>query len=782
MGIATIVNSAGERFTTGGTYWNGVSSTTKGLPVIEQRLYDLEQSTSGTGGMLKSTYDTNNNDIADNSEKLGNKSSDTYVMKSSTHDTQINTNRTDIAELKVSSGTNQANIRLINPTTAYLFEQVYSSWSNLNTNKATLTQVNSTYTAVFNLINSTWTDLNTNKASLTQVNSTYTAVVGFINSTGSALTTEIANRLTHESEVGESTQTIRDDMNTNFTAVGESTSGIKTEMDAGFVSVGESTAGIKTDMDTGFVAVGESTATQRTDFDNYKTLVAVDTTTEKTDRITADNLIMANTPQFAIAVDVGISTQTEANTRATADNEIGLSTLTLKTDINTVATNSGISTMTISTQMVYSTGSTMTGNLTVPEVKVSIINTNGSEGIFISSHIMPVYNDQNIGDYNAELVVDSSTIALWHFNENTTRPVDSSGNEFHLYNKSATVPVYITSGIIGGAWDFSGVDSYMMLYDSETAGKFNSFSGLTIEAWIYPHTVAAGNAFVFAKSNYPSTVQLWLGRSTDEVIFYVGNGGAYNSAYSLTSSRDCVVVNTWNHIAGTWNGAVMTVYCNGIPVASKANTIVQSTGTSQDIYIGCDKQGAKYVDEFNGNIDEVKFSTRCYSADEIIKHFQLRNRRFNAISVDYINALQYGRLFNFPDGANFVVDSDNDDIGNLTFFDGGGNLIFRLGAKAPYFTMYQEFEMNNYRLDMGGGDIISIDPGIYFGTANDTAVIRNGANRLGMAAGDSFKCGSVSSLPTTGYGEGDMLWNTTDKTLYIATQTVVNTGSWKSVW
>ena len=141
MGIATIVNSAGERFTTGGTYWNGVSSTTKGLPLIEQKLYDLEQSTSGTGGMLKSTYDTNNNDIADNSEKLGNKSSDTYVMKSSTHDTQINTNRTDIAELKVSSGTNQANIRLINPTTAYLFEQVYSSWSNLNTNKATLTEL-----------------------------------------------------------------------------------------------------------------------------------------------------------------------------------------------------------------------------------------------------------------------------------------------------------------------------------------------------------------------------------------------------------------------------------------------------------------------------------------------------------------------------------------------------------------------------------------------------------------------------------------------------------------
>ena len=53
MGIATIVNSAGERFTTGGTYWNGVSSTTKGLPVIEQRLYDLEQSNIWHRGYAK---------------------------------------------------------------------------------------------------------------------------------------------------------------------------------------------------------------------------------------------------------------------------------------------------------------------------------------------------------------------------------------------------------------------------------------------------------------------------------------------------------------------------------------------------------------------------------------------------------------------------------------------------------------------------------------------------------------------------------------------------------
>jgi len=104
MGIATIVNSAGERFTTGGTYWNGVSSTTKGLPLIEQKLYDLEQSTSGTGGMLKSTYDTNNNNIVDNSEKLGSKSSDTYITTILVYSTgSTMTGNLTVPEIKVST-------------------------------------------------------------------------------------------------------------------------------------------------------------------------------------------------------------------------------------------------------------------------------------------------------------------------------------------------------------------------------------------------------------------------------------------------------------------------------------------------------------------------------------------------------------------------------------------------------------------------------------------------------------------------------------------------------
>jgi len=54
MGIATIVNSAGERFTTGGTYWNGVSSTTKGIIMT-----DINE--SGKRARLRLKRDVSNN-------------------------------------------------------------------------------------------------------------------------------------------------------------------------------------------------------------------------------------------------------------------------------------------------------------------------------------------------------------------------------------------------------------------------------------------------------------------------------------------------------------------------------------------------------------------------------------------------------------------------------------------------------------------------------------------------------------------------------------------------
>ena len=76
-------------------------------------------------------------------------------------------------------------------------------------------------------------------------------------------------------------------------------------------------------------------------------------------------------------------------------------------------------------------------------------------------------------------------------------------------------------------------------------------------------------------------------------------------------------INTWTHLAVTYNGSTLTLYRNGVAVATStvSGTLSPTTGTLQ---IGASQFG----EYFKGLIDEVRIYNRALSDTEIQTIYQ----------------------------------------------------------------------------------------------------------------------------------------------------------------
>src|SRR5207302_919194 len=74
-----------------------------------------------------------------------------------------------------------------------------------------------------------------------------------------------------------------------------------------------------------------------------------------------------------------------------------------------------------------------------------------------------------------------------------------------------------------------------------------------------------------------------------------------------------LAVNTWTHLAATFDGATVRLYVNGVQVTSQAQTapLAITTGTLQ---IGADSYAGE---NFAGRIDEVRIYNRALTAAEM---------------------------------------------------------------------------------------------------------------------------------------------------------------------
>ena len=197
-------------------------------------------------------------------------------------------------------------------------------------------------------------------------------------------------------------------------------------------------------------------------------------------------------------------------------------------------------------------------------------------------------------------------VAAYSFDEGVgTTLTDSSG---YSNNGTITNATWSTAGHSNQALVFNGSSSRVTVADSTS---LHLTTGMTLEAWLYP--TAAATDWTAAVLKERSGGLAYALYATDGAAKppagYIDKGGTdYNAAGTSVLS-----LNTWTHLATTYDGAALKLYVNGAMVKSRAltGTIIASTGP---LDIGSDAVWGEY---FAGLIDDVRVYNRALSQAEI---------------------------------------------------------------------------------------------------------------------------------------------------------------------
>jgi PKD repeat protein len=199
-------------------------------------------------------------------------------------------------------------------------------------------------------------------------------------------------------------------------------------------------------------------------------------------------------------------------------------------------------------------------------------------------------------------------VAAYGFDEGGgSTTADQSGNN----NSGALIgTAWSTNGHTGNALSFNGATSRVSVTDADS---LDLTTALTLEAWIRPSALTAWRTVVLKERSGGIVYSLYANNSADRPAGQVDIGGEQNAA-GLTK----LPLDTWTHLAATWDGATLRLYVNGVEGGSKAVTgeLFNSSGT---LDIGGNNVWGEH---FAGLIDDVRVYNRALTENEVLADIQ----------------------------------------------------------------------------------------------------------------------------------------------------------------
>jgi hypothetical protein len=196
-------------------------------------------------------------------------------------------------------------------------------------------------------------------------------------------------------------------------------------------------------------------------------------------------------------------------------------------------------------------------------------------------------------------------VGAWGFDETSgTTAADASGQ-----SNTGTIngPTRTAAGKFGGALSFDGINDWVTVPDANT---LDLTTGMTLEAWVSP--VATGSLW--------RTVLLKEQPNSLIYALYAADGTGRPASHVFTTSdvgltgTSATPLNTWTHLATTYDRTTLRLYVNGTQVATRALAASIKTSTGA-LRIG---GNGTWSDEwFSGLIDEVRVYNRALTATEI---------------------------------------------------------------------------------------------------------------------------------------------------------------------
>lgn len=182
------------------------------------------------------------------------------------------------------------------------------------------------------------------------------------------------------------------------------------------------------------------------------------------------------------------------------------------------------------------------------------------------------------------------------------------------YIATAAVAPDRTTGVVSGALGPISVGSNKYLQTSETA------------AFDTPYMSACGWAYKTATSTNPSIVTHTNGALDTEGMWHVGYGNAtrprfvirLNATDNLVTATNTTTLNAWHHVCGTYDGATMKLYVDGVLDGSLAVS-GSLPAVATPLTIGA-RFGGSQVSDLQA-LDEIKVFSRALLADEVAAEY-----------------------------------------------------------------------------------------------------------------------------------------------------------------
>lgn len=209
--------------------------------------------------------------------------------------------------------------------------------------------------------------------------------------------------------------------------------------------------------------------------------------------------------------------------------------------------------------------------------------------------------------YTANLEIDPSNpglVAAFNFNEaNGGTLYDLSGS-----NNNGTVSgaAWTGSGKYGGGLLFDGVNDMVTVNDANALDFTNTF---TLEAWVNPTVNGNWSTVIFKERPGGMLYSLYTNNGTTRPVGQVFLSNNEQDAIGTAA----IPLNTWTHLASTYDGTTLRLYVNGTQVATKAIT-GSLANTASPLRLGGNSIWGEW---FNGQIDNVRIYNRSLPVAEI---------------------------------------------------------------------------------------------------------------------------------------------------------------------
>lgn len=197
----------------------------------------------------------------------------------------------------------------------------------------------------------------------------------------------------------------------------------------------------------------------------------------------------------------------------------------------------------------------------------------------------------------------------------TWRDLSGNNNNFSLVN-GPTFSAANMGGIV-----FDGTDDYLLI--GSLVWNYNA--DFTIQFWFTPSSLGGANGYGLFFNGTPgaNTNRVQIAGNSDGSVSLVTVGSTVGDAF--TSAAGLVTVGNWYNFAAVRNSGVITVYLNGVSVAS--GNVNYDVSQQSNLYVGFIRSsGALWY--LNGRMSSILINNRSLSVNEVLQNYNATKSRF----------------------------------------------------------------------------------------------------------------------------------------------------------